>query len=332
MKIASIVLIVVLTVSFVSAEVCHYRLVGDMNGDCILNVSDIGILADGWLVNCQVDPSPDSCIPLDIDGDGYTVDVDCNDLNADIYPGAPEIAGDGIDQNCDGGDLALPVGIEWITINDPGVAGHEGFVGDMNKYETTNSQYCQYINAALLAGDVTIVSSKVFGASGPYIGELYLTHTLSRLTYDGSVFTADSGFEDHPVVFVSWYGATAYCDYYGYRLPTEWEWQAVADYDGSYLYGCGLSIDTDSANYSETVHPYKTLAVDSLGAYGYGLCDMAGNVIEWTSSCYYAGCSPDYVVSRGGDWYHGSDNCGVAWRELDIRSKVSELYGFRVCR
>ncbi len=44
--------------------------------------------------------------PVDLDGDGFTVEQgDFNDLNPSIYPGAPEICGDGIDQDCDGSDL-----------------------------------------------------------------------------------------------------------------------------------------------------------------------------------------------------------------------------------
>ena len=41
----------------------------------------------------------------DGDGDGYTPDEgDCDDSNPEIYPGAREIAGDGVDQNCNGED------------------------------------------------------------------------------------------------------------------------------------------------------------------------------------------------------------------------------------
>ncbi len=51
----------------------------------------------------------DACpVPLDDDGDGYTDDVDCDDTDASIYPGAEEIADDGIDQDCDGADEISP--------------------------------------------------------------------------------------------------------------------------------------------------------------------------------------------------------------------------------
>lgn len=39
---------------------------------------------------------------LDNDSDGYTQDVDCNDNNPAINPGAAEVCGDGIDNNCNG--------------------------------------------------------------------------------------------------------------------------------------------------------------------------------------------------------------------------------------
>lgn len=38
----------------------------------------------------------------DLDGDKYTEDADCNDNNPDIHPGATEVCGDGVDNNCNG--------------------------------------------------------------------------------------------------------------------------------------------------------------------------------------------------------------------------------------
>jgi len=44
---------------------------------------------------------------VDDDGDGYSENQgDCNDSSASIHPDATEICGDGIDQDCSGGDLA----------------------------------------------------------------------------------------------------------------------------------------------------------------------------------------------------------------------------------
>jgi hypothetical protein len=52
--------------------------------------------------------SPTQVDPADIDGDsdGFTANQgDCNDEDDAVYPGATEVCGDGIDQNCSGADL-----------------------------------------------------------------------------------------------------------------------------------------------------------------------------------------------------------------------------------
>lgn len=51
----------------------------------------------------------DVCVPPpDADGDGSRADVDCDDGNAAIHPGAADPCGDGVDQDCTGGDALCP--------------------------------------------------------------------------------------------------------------------------------------------------------------------------------------------------------------------------------
>jgi formylglycine-generating enzyme required for sulfatase activity len=269
-------------------------------------------------------------------------------------------AGNVISQNPAAGELLPPRGVVdlvislgpmlehmvWVYIDDPGVEGHEGFKGEMSKYETTNVQYCHFLNEALSSGDITIGSNNiVYGASGSndgedFVGKIYFetceAEYSSQITYSNGIFSVRSrdGYDmsDYPVTEVSWYGATAFCNYYGYRLPTEWEWQAVADYDGSYIYGCGTTIDHSKANYDRdnplglSTGPY-TSPVDYYSSYGYGMNDMAGNVWEWTSTTHL-GLS--YLCS--GSFFSSGDDCAVSRRNNILQSNTWSDMGFRVCR
>lgn len=81
---------------------------------------------DYWLVKLICDGAQTYYADLDQDGfgdinnsslscvvpKGYVTDsTDCNDLNAEVYPGAPEIPGNGIDDDCDGLVDELSTGI-----------------------------------------------------------------------------------------------------------------------------------------------------------------------------------------------------------------------------
>jgi hypothetical protein len=55
--------------------------------------------------------------PVDRDGDGISPPADCDDTNSTVWPGAREIPGNGIDDDCSGGDkpakILSPVPYDW---------------------------------------------------------------------------------------------------------------------------------------------------------------------------------------------------------------------------
>ena len=118
-----------------------------------------GITIFPWeFVNNSGKENPSSSLPIwyqDYDGDtygnlnqemsassqpsGYVPDSgDCNDNDKDIFPGAPEIAGDGIDQDCDGKDKqavvntadSISIGLD-LSFKFP-EAVYKALTGDVN--------------------------------------------------------------------------------------------------------------------------------------------------------------------------------------------------------
>jgi formylglycine-generating enzyme required for sulfatase activity len=108
-----------------------------------------------------------------------------------------------------------------------------------------------------------------------------------------------SGLHDHPVVHVAYRDALAYAKWAGKNMPTEAEWEFAArgGLDGAeFAWGNELvSGGRQMANTWQGAFPHENLKLDgyertspvtAFPPNGYGVCDMIGNVWEWTTDWY----------------------------------------------
>lgn len=204
----------------------------------------------------------------------------------------------------------------------------------MDIYEVTNAQYAAFLNAY----------GKNTDDSGNEL--LNIDSSYCLIEQVGGTYRAKSGNKDHPMIEVSWYGANAYAEFYGKRIPTEAEWEKAAR--GGLVgkrYSWGDSISHDDANYGETGGKDIWAGISPVGSFdlnGYGLYDMAGNVWEWCAdwfdTSYYANLPPNdslgadsgtYRVSRGGSWTHAPYYLRVSGRYSNYPAYSFNHTGFR---
>ena len=98
-----------------------------------------------------------------------------------------------------------------------------------------------------------------------------------------------AGFENHPVVNVSWFGAEAYCHWAGLRLPTETEWEKAARGNDGRIFPWGNEWHPENLGWWGSHDAAKTtVPVDAFpqGRSPYGIFQMAGNVEEWCADWY----------------------------------------------
>ena len=162
--------------------------------------------------------------------------------------------------------------------------------------------------------------------------------------------------DSHPVVFVSWNDAVAFCRWLSqkegktYRLPTEaqWEYACRGGTQTPHWWGDDVRASATAANIRDQP-PYRsdghafTAPVGSYRANGFGLYDMAGNVWEW---CHDRHFRDYYSISpatdpqgpatgvpraiRGGGWGNLLREARSAGRRGGNPAQRDPSLGFRV--
>lgn len=194
-------------------------------------------------------------------------------------------------------------------------------------HPVTNEQFVRFLEA--------------LGGEKDYQNNDIIRLRESRIKRFSGHLNIESGYNKHPVVGVTWYGALAYSKWVGKRLPTEAEWE-VASIGGlpECIYPTGNTIDKTQAHFFSS----DTASVMSYKPNGYGLYDMAGNVYEWCHDWYdyhYYDTSVQepknpkgplqgvYRVLRGGCWKSLKEDMRCAHRHRNNPRTMNGTYGFR---
>lgn len=120
----------------------------------------------------------------------------------------------------------------------------------------------------------------------------------------------NSGFQDYPVVYVSWYDANAYCLWAGRRLPSESEWERAARGDQMINYPWGNEPPNELyANANNILGDTSRVGSYAAGMSQFGALDMAGNVWEWVAD-YYQG---NYYAKSTAENPTGPENGGLTF-------------------
>lgn len=255
--------------------------------------------------------------------------------------------------------------MDWVMVGNPGNAadiadgdsstagvqryGSVAYAYQIGKYEVTNAQYGAFLNAKGASNSGSIYTSDM------------ASYGITQTGISGSFrYTVTSGFENKPVVFVSWYDAARFSNWLGngqgtgdmetgaytlsgattgiitvnsgatVHLPSENEWYKAAYYKAA---TASYSIYPNGQNtITKADANYESAGTTTVGSYSgdaspYGTFDQGGNVWEWTDG----GTDPNRVL-RGGAFYYGAGVDGLLSSTRPNIAPTTErtVYGFRV--
>jgi len=218
----------------------------------------------------------------------------------------------------------------------------------MMTYPVTVGQYLVFLNEAYTNGVITISGNKIKGnvstitAINDFIsfGDSSFVHHLGAIEMNNNKFRAmDSTYINHPITGVTWYGATAFAEYYKMRLPSVSEWEKVARGITGYAYPWGNENNSNRSNFDNSGDPWES-GTTPVGYYNginistidskspFGAYDMAGNVWEWTSEIN----SVNKYILKGGSYQNPAFNQTTIIEHTSYPADILSNFGFRCAR
>lgn len=194
--------------------------------------------------------------------------------------------------------LNVPAGI--FTRDSLDIIDSLDYSFGITKYEITNSDYLEFLNVTKQDTSFRVIANTLYGY---YKGDLNYNpgdyplmkfDNESKIQFQNEEYSVVSGYENHPVTNVTWFGAKLFALYYDCDLPTAKEWEKSARDTTGFEYPWGDDITPQNANYDDENDTWgldttpignfngSNSTVDSkspLGAY-----DMCGNAAEWSST------------------------------------------------
>ncbi len=211
---------------------------------------------------------------------------------------------------------------------------HRVFVRDfwIERHKVTNTEFAEFLNAR---GPISAEGERRYDEddADARIHHVRLGIWPHPVYGQAARWIADYGFEKHPAVEVSWFGARDYCAWRGRRLPTEAEWEKAARGDDERLYPWGSAPPAPHlAVYGRRYNATDAGDLRPAGTSPYRVEDLLGNLREWTSTILrsypyrhddgrepFTASASDRVVVRGASHDDQADALAVTGRRSHDR-------------
>jgi formylglycine-generating enzyme required for sulfatase activity len=191
----------------------------------------------------------------------------------------------------------------------------------IDRFPVTNAQFCRFLN---------VRGNCVDG------GVAWIDLETARISRKLQLYVAPVNQANHPVVSVNMFGAKAYAEWVGKRLPTELEWEKAARGVDGREYPWGEKFEAFRCNTHEAGLGAGIGATTPDGHYGekgrspFGCDDFAGNVLEWTVAG--GGDDGQEPALRGGSWLNSPSDARCSRRRTASALEHKVSFGFRCVR